>query len=92
MIRVELGVPYTGWPVRSGNDYEFALATVSTSLREDVLAWARAFSSRIDDSGWISAEAHAAHEREGRVLRQRLQRELGPAYRVVLLLSEPTEG
>ena len=84
-MEVELGVPFTGWPVRCGIDYEFAMEVVSDSLRDDLLEWARLFNRNVDDSGWSSDEARSMHERQGLVLRDRLQAELGDGYRVTLI-------
>jgi len=84
-LAVELGVPYTGWPVRLGNDYDFAIDIVSEDLREEILDWARDFNLQFDEvDGWMSAEAAAAHKRRGQELKEKLQGQLGSGYSVTL--------
>lgn len=84
LSEVELGIPFTGWPVRSGTDYEFALEVVSVSLRDDLLSWAQVFNENVDDLGWRSEVMRAQHREEGERLRARLQAELGHEYLVTL--------
>lgn len=88
VLTVELGVPYTGWPVRAGLDYEFGLGLVSDELREEILVWAQSFNLHHDEErGWASTSDALAHELRGRVLRDRLQAELGDGYQVRLTPS-----
>ena len=61
------------------------MEVVSAPLRDDLLEWARRFNRNVDDSGLSSDEARAMHERQGLLLRARLQAELGDDYRVTLI-------
>ncbi|MDR6867429.1 hypothetical protein J2Y69_002032 [Microbacterium resistens] len=82
---VELGIPYTGWPVRAGGDYEFGLDRLDSVLVEEILAWAREFNREFDEEfGWSSPDVREAHLLEGERLRRRVQEALGDAYTVML--------
>lgn len=85
VLIVELGVPYTGWPVRAGGDYEFGLEDqrIGRDLRDRILDWARTFNRHFDEEhGWVSPAAAAAHRHIGRRLRDELQEALGDQYDV----------
>lgn len=85
-VSVELGVPYTGWPVRSGADYEFGLDRLSSELIAEIEAWAREFNAQFDDErGWTSPVAELMHLREGRELVDKLRGELGDGFSVKLI-------
>ncbi|MGW9112136.1 hypothetical protein [Microbacterium sp. NPDC055683] len=85
VVIVELGIPYTGWPMRVGTDYEFGTGIVSPDLARDLEEWARKFNVEFDEEkGWSSPALQAAHARSGQELRERVQQELGPNYCVVL--------
>ncbi|MGI6877423.1 hypothetical protein [Microbacterium sp. gxy059] len=83
--RVEIGVSYTGWPVRARGDYAFGLDVLSEDLVADCLSWVRWFNRAFSpEDGWVSAQTERSHFARGRELRDRLQRELGAAYVVEL--------
>lgn len=88
-MKVELGIPYTGWPVRAGNRYDFGLDLFSDRLIEDLEEWARHFNRFFDDeNGWRSKEAKVSHRRQGELLAARIADELGEGYDVVLVSLE----
>lgn len=84
ILTVELGVPYTGWPVRAGSDYEFGIDLVSLQLRERLESWARDFNAHFSEDGWDSSMAQRVHAAEGVELKRLLQSELGSRYVVEL--------
>lgn len=85
VTKVELGLPYTGWSVRAGNDYAFARDLVSAALEQRITAWAWEFSTNFDEeAGWRSEELRLAHLSEGLLLQRGLQDVLGAEYEVVL--------
>lgn len=60
---------------------------VSEQLKRAIQAWDSQYQSTFDDeyppdSGFISPELEAAHERQGAELAERLQEELGDGYSV----------
>lgn len=80
---VELGVPYTGWPVRAGGDYSFGLDTLSDQLIEDIESWAKEFNREFSETtGWPSDSARDRHHLRGNALAARVQAELGDKYDV----------
>ncbi|TFV82456.1 hypothetical protein E4V99_16305 [Microbacterium sp. dk485] len=82
---VELGIPYTGWPVRSDGDYEFGLTFLDPALVEQIMEWAKEFNREFDDeTGWRSEKARTEHLAEGRRLQAALQHEVGNTFRVEL--------
>lgn len=84
-VIVELGVPYTGWPVRSEGDYAFGLDRLSADLIASIEAWAREFNHLFDhEHGWRSREDEQRHRKTGEQLAQRLQKELGAGWTVKL--------
>jgi hypothetical protein len=89
--RVDVGVPYTGWPVRCDGDYEFGLdGLLSEALVKDLLEWARSFNREFSETGgWRTYEAEYNHYEKGRQLRDLVQKELGDAYDVVLTSIYP---
>lgn len=85
VLEVELGIPYTGWPLRLNDDYEFGLDIVSSALRDQLVSWAADFNEHFDEgAGWSSEGARLAHAKAGEDLRSLLQSDLGPNFRVVL--------
>ncbi|CAN5453030.1 hypothetical protein BH10ACT5_BH10ACT5_09830 [soil metagenome] len=82
---VELGIPYTGWPLRSDGDYEFGLTFLDPALIEQIMEWAKEFNREFDDeTGWQSETVRARHLAEGRRLQGAIQDEVGNAFRVQL--------
>ncbi|GAA3204394.1 hypothetical protein [Microbacterium terregens] len=82
---VELGIPYTGWPVRSDGNYEFGLTFLSSQLIDRISEWARGFSRGFnEEAGWSSEALREEHLAEGLRLRDVLQEALGESYRVEL--------
>ncbi|QPZ37588.1 hypothetical protein [Paramicrobacterium chengjingii] len=82
---VEVGIPYTGWPVRKDSDYEFGLTThkLSNELVRQLLEWARFFNYTYDDeNGWPSEEAKNYYVSTGEALTKRVRQELGPDFTV----------
>lgn len=85
VLTVELGIPYSGWPLRLGGDYAFGTDLVGSEIAAKLEAWARHFNAHFDaETGWDSPGSRAAHLREGVELRRTLEEQLGPDYRVVL--------
>lgn len=85
ILTVELGVPYAGWPVRCGADYEFGSNILSEDLRQRIEVWAREFNEQFDEStGWRSEARRREHFATGVVLKHDIERDLGSGYRVIL--------
>ncbi len=85
ILTVELGVPYSGWPMRLGDDYEFGLNLLEPQLVARIQDWARDFSFNFDEeSGWSSDDARAAHAAEGIKLQSLVAERLGPNYHIEL--------
>lgn len=85
VLTVELGVPYSGWPLRLADDYEFGLDTLGPELAKRLQDWAKDFNANFDEEvGWSSEEARAAHAAEGLKLKKLVAERLGPSYRVEL--------
>jgi len=84
-VEVELGVPYTGWPLRAGPDYEFGQQTLSPALKEALVGWAAEFNREFDDeTGWSSDETRRTHQETGERLRDEIQDLLGDSFAVTL--------
>lgn len=85
IMNVELGIPFTGWPLRLGMDYEFGLDILDADLVDRIIHWARDFNREFDEeTGWSSEEARERHRAEGAALREKVQQQLGPQYEVSL--------
>lgn len=85
VLTVELGVPYSGWPMRLGADYGFGIDVVSRDLARRLEDWAKEFNACFDEElGWTTPARQAAHAGLGLQLQRLVQEELGPQYRVVL--------
>lgn len=83
---VDVGVPYTGWPVRKGTDYAFGSDFFSDQLIKDLEAWARSFNHLFDETtGWPSNDLRKRHHEQGEVLAERVRDELGPGYEVQMV-------
>lgn len=83
MGSVEVGIPYSGWPVRHDTDYEFGMHSpkLSTDLTEQLLEWARFFNLNYDEElGWSSKAAKQRYVTVGEALVERIRGELGPGY------------
>jgi len=62
---------------------------LSPELRADLEAWAKTFNDHYDwESGWDDHSLIEDHGAAAKDLRDRLERELGPAYQVQLHLWE----
>lgn len=84
VARVDLGIPWLGWPVRCGDDYSFGTDWES-SLVSRIDGWARVFDANVDEvRGWNSTAVRLAHLEDGVRLKDELQSKLGPGYEVVL--------
>jgi hypothetical protein len=82
---VELGIPNTGWPVRSQGDYEFGLSFLSPELIDQILEWARGFNRSFDEeAGWSSVALREEHLAERLRLQDVLQKAVDESYRVEL--------
>lgn len=82
---VELGIPYTGWPVRWNGNYEFGLSFLSSELIEQISEWAGNFNRSFDEEvGWSSEALRQEHLAEGLRLQGMLQTAVGESYRVEL--------
>jgi len=85
VLGVELGIPYTGWPLRQGTDYAFGQDRLDSELADRLVRWAKDFNFNFDEEkGWSSPEAREQHAVEGLALRDEVQAQLGPKYRVYL--------
>jgi hypothetical protein len=85
VIEVELGVPFTGWPLRGGSDYEFGLRDLPSAVVEDLRRWAAEFNREFGEAeGWSSEASRHTHRVEGERLRTVVQELLGNSYNVVL--------
>jgi len=83
---VEVGVPYTGWPVRRGIDYAFGSDFFSDQLIKDLEIWARDFNRLFNEiAGWPSEELRKRHHEQGEALAERVRAELGPGYDVQMV-------
>ncbi|MDX2378107.1 hypothetical protein M4I32_15050 [Microbacterium sp. LRZ72] len=83
--RVEVGVPYAGWPIRLDGDYSFGQHSFSVELRDRIIEWGHCFDEHFDEEeGWTSELARVAHAREGELIKELVQEQLGDEYVVTL--------
>lgn len=90
LIDVRLQCDYgLGWPVWI-DDGVFDVrskAPFSDALKREIDAWAMHFQSNFaHESGWRTPDGAARHRAVGTHLRDALQKELGPGYRVRVAL------
>jgi len=82
---VELGIPYTGWPIRSHHDYAFGQDLLSLDLRRRIEDWAKFFNMHFDDEeGWDSSANLRVYSSTGGQLQRAVQAELGAGFLVEL--------
>ncbi|MCD1269308.1 hypothetical protein B5M43_010740 [Microbacterium sp. MEC084] len=85
ILTVDLGVPYSGWPLRLGGDYQFGIGQLDPKLVRELQDWAAEFNANFDEEfGWSSPSQREEHARIGFELLQKVQDQLGSDYDVVL--------
>lgn len=97
--KIELGVPYAGWPVREDLNYDFGNhdGLLSDLLQTRIRVWARCLAQDYDESsGWDSDASRDWFSLEGARLEAALQAELGEGFAVTLnrfaMSCRPSDG
>jgi hypothetical protein len=81
---------YSKWPVWFHNKVfdDKEAAPLSTELKSDLTEWARFFNEHFDyPDGWRNLDSCEEYNKTGIQLAKRVATELGPTYRVLVLLE-----